>query len=211
MRNLKLAAFAFVISMFSTQAASAGTVLTGSFGPTGDTFGATLIEIPNAGVFGIDFLGEHGHVDLGPGAYKITFSATADIENLELAEAVNQDFDLEVTGEFPASSQFGDAILDQYLPGGAYSYYHAGDVISGTLLVPQNTTSVDVEPFGVFTTTLTYSGVVAVTGDGAPNGDWTLTITGVPEPGIWTTMLFGFGGIGAALRRRRVNVGLTPA
>ena len=34
-------------------------------------------------------------------------------------------------------------------------------------------------------------------------------IAGVPEPGTWALMILGFGGAGAALRRRRV--GLSPA
>jgi hypothetical protein len=36
--------------------------------------------------------------------------------------------------------------------------------------------------------------------------DFTLTLTSVPEPATWALMLLGFGGMGAALRRRR-----TPA
>ncbi len=33
--------------------------------------------------------------------------------------------------------------------------------------------------------------------------DFTLTLTSVPEPATWALMLLGFGGMGAALRRRR--------
>jgi hypothetical protein len=41
------------------------------------------------------------------------------------------------------------------------------------------------------------------------NGLLTINFIGVPEPATWATMLIGFGGLGAILRRRRA-VG-TPA
>jgi hypothetical protein len=38
-----------------------------------------------------------------------------------------------------------------------------------------------------------------------------LTVTPVPEPGTWALMIAGFGGIGAALRRRRTQVAVATA
>ena len=53
--------------------------------------------------------------------------------------------------------------------------------------------------FGAFT--LTIDGPGNIIGGGGGGG-------GVPEPATWAMMIFGFAGIGAALRRRR-NVGVT--
>jgi hypothetical protein len=36
-----------------------------------------------------------------------------------------------------------------------------------------------------------------------------LTVTVLPEPAIWTTMLLGFGGLGAMMRRRQRAIGMS--
>lgn len=64
---------------------------------------------------------------------------------------------------------------------------------------------------GAFAAPGTYSDVGFPVGTpGAGNGaPATLTVSdgagGVPEPAAWTMMLLGFGGLGAALRRRRAS------
>jgi hypothetical protein len=198
-------AVAAALSLCAASAQAAATVLTGSFTGDGSEFGGFIIDLPGAGAFGVDFLGCVGHVDLGPGAYKITFSATANIDDLRLAEAVNDDMVSEGSGVWSFFDEINDAILDQYLPGGAGEAYHAGDVLTGTLVVPQNTSFVDTYPDEIISGSDTYRGIVAVAGTGESDGTWRLTVSGIPEPASWGLMIAGFGLAGGALRGARAR------
>ena len=55
------------------------------------------------------------------------------------------------------------------------------------------------------------SEVLSFLSDGAPGGNLPpvalldgVTLTGVPEPGVWALIILGFGGVGAMIRRRRL-------
>jgi hypothetical protein len=59
-----------------------------------------------------------------------------------------------------------------------------------------------------------YDFVSTVAAGGASGGNVllkSLTVTPVPEPETWALMIAGFGGIGAALRRRRTQVAVATA
>lgn len=55
-------------------------------------------------------------------------------------------------------------------------------------------------------TVVTFNGVISSIAkfNGAPNStiDYKIAISGAPEPSTWALMILGFGGIGAAMRRR---------
>jgi|SRR5579884_3212987 len=59
-------------------------------------------------------------------------------------------------------------------------------------------------PLGLGPDNVTFTASVPTTG--ADTGSVSFTIASVPEPATWAMMLLGFGGIGVAMRRRRLPV-----
>lgn len=67
--------------------------------------------------------------------------------------------------------------------------------------------------YGNYTTEYSSNYMASLIAKAAPNTILTYNLrTGwVPEPGTWALMILGFGGIGAALRRKRSDGALVPA
>ena len=98
------------------------------------------------------------------------------------------------TWVLPACNSTGCENADIFEPIGKWYFIPGGGWNPGTLGLK------------LFEADGTLSDIITVANDG-PTGGATITFNsgnfGVPEPGTWTLMLIGFGGLGVALRSRR--------
>jgi choice-of-anchor C domain-containing protein len=204
---LVTAAFAGALLSAASQASAASVITDGDFSsPSGGGSFTTY----NGGMFGpwtvnnsVDLIGAYwqaptaggGSVDLdgvSPGGVSQTFTAAPGEYELTFFLSANPDGGL------------GAKSVDVSVGGVDKTFTYS--ITSATTHADMNYVEETLEFFNAGTSTLSFNSKDV----GSPYGPVIggVSVSGVPEPGVWAMMLVGFGGLGASLRasRRRASL-----
>ena len=163
--------------------------------------GDTLTEASNSGT---DLVQTSVTLTLGVNLESLTLTGSAAINGTgnTLANTISGNIgDNVLNGSTGVDTLVGGAGNDTYVPDGGDTLTEASN--AGTDLVQSSVTLT----LGTNIENLTLTGPAALNGTG--NGGVFLddiSVVAAPEPAAWAMMLFGFGLVGSALRRRRARV-----
>lgn len=203
-----LAAFAFLSALAIPGAAHA--TVTINFGPT--------IDIPGINDFETELLNDYGVTQYASLGSSITVDANTAISFFFLGSESGYSDSFAAPGAFysEANSFIDSFATPQYIGGGLFT---AGTDLAGLLNFTSSggaAATVGQAGFGIFLGPNAVSGTSVsqfvfgyddqVTNPDDDNHDDLIVLAqvhAVPEPATWAMMLLGFGGIGAAMRRKR--------
>lgn len=152
---------------------------------TGDTTGAPTFDRPLFSFLALSALGQNVRYD----ALEFTVNASGSYDFLSAATGNWDNFLFLYSPSFdPTGPLLNGVIGNDDFPGIGRAGFSGVALMAGAPYVLV-TTGFDAPSFGAFTNTITGPGIA----------------TPVPEPGTWGLMALGLAGIGALVRRRRVD------
>ena len=186
----------FVTLALALTAAVASPAFAGTTIFTGNTTGGAVFNRPLSGTppTGLSGVGTAVRYIVTP----FTVSLSGSYNLLNAAPGHDSFLGLHRTAFNPASPLTNALAYDDDAGPGSDSLISAISLLAGVSYFAVSTGFAN-DDFGAFR--LTIDGPGNIIGGGGGGG-------GVPEPATWAMMIFGFAGIGAALRRRR-SVGVT--